>query len=160
MHQYWDSEDTNSDDFQKWEEHYPHDEDRFSLYIYLSEEELDELPAIIFDMYDELRVTLNNDLNVLAGIGLRMVVEAVCIKQDIPGRNLKNKIQSLLEVGLISKNDFEVIDKLREIGNVSTHQIKGPSATVLEASLEAVNHLLRTVFVVQKRTRKLRIKNS
>ena len=87
-----------------------------------------------------------------------MLVEAVCLDRKINGRDLKDKISKLLNDGLISKNDYEIIDRLREIGNISAHEIKAPSNSDLEASLETVNHLLQTVYIVQKRTKILRKK--
>ena len=89
---------------------------------------------------------------------MRLMIEAVCINQKIEGRNLKDKISKLFEKGVISRNDFEVLDRLREIGNVSAHQIKSPSSSDLEAALEATNHLLRTVYIANKRTNRLRNK--
>ncbi len=69
-----------------------------------------------------------------------------------------DKIKNLKKEGLISENEYEVIDKLREIGNLSTHKLKRPSSSDLVAALEATNHLLRTIYVVPKRTRRLREK--
>ncbi|MEO9850330.1 MAG: DUF4145 domain-containing protein [Reichenbachiella sp.] len=147
------------DDVVYYEEQFPKDPDRFPAYEYLSHEDQEELPSILYYLYDELKVVLENDADTLAGVGLRMVVEGVCVHKKIAGRNLKSRIDKILEMGLISINDHEIIDALREIGNISAHKIKSPSASDLEASLEAVNHLLRTLYIVQNRTKKLRKKS-
>ena len=132
------------------------DERWFEDYEFLNDQDIEELPAMIHDLYEELMEAMQHQSSLLAGVGLRMLIEAVCIEQKIPGRNLNLKIKNLLERGLISKNEFEVLNKLREIGNVSAHQIKGPSDSLLDAALFAINHLLRSIYVVHKRTKRLR----
>lgn len=154
LNRYWEENEVEGEEMEPLEDNYP--SDPMSFYDFLKEEDQDELPRLIYDMYEELKMALIQELDIMAGIGLRMTVEATCLQQKIPGRNLKEKIAKLLEKGLISGQDYEVIDKLREIGNITTHKIKSPSASDLDASLEAINHLLRSVYIVQKRTKRLR----
>ena len=160
-HRYQDPDAFNQEGIHYWfEKHFPEDPDRYADNTFLQDEEHDELPRLLYDIYNELKIAFRGETDVLAGVALRMVVEAVCLHQKFPGRNLKAKISKLFDNGLISNNDYEVIDKLREIGNVSAHQIKSPSGSDLEAALEAVNHLLRTVYIVANRTKRLRKKES
>ncbi|MEQ8556372.1 MAG: DUF4145 domain-containing protein [Cyclobacteriaceae bacterium] len=161
IHQKWDDDEEAVDEKGeplKWASHFMEDERWFEDYEFLIEEDRDELPAMIYDLYEELTEALQHQSKVLAGVGLRMLVEAVCVQQKIPGRNLKLNIENLFNKGAISKNEEGVLDKLREIGNISAHQIKGPSDSILEAALLAVNHLLRSVYIIPKRTRRLRRK--
>lgn len=160
VHQKWDNGnevDENGEPL-KYASHFMEDERWFEEYEFLHEQDANELPAMIFDLYEELTEAMQHQSRILSGVGLRMLVEAVCIQQKIPGRNLSLKITKLFEKGVISKNECEVLNKLREIGNVSAHQIKGPSDTVLETALLAVNHLLKSIYVVHKRTKRLRKK--
>tara|TARA_Y100000590_G_C15626286_1_gene979476 strand:- start:211 stop:906 length:696 start_codon:yes stop_codon:yes gene_type:complete len=156
LHSSWNSEEEKEDDFYKYDLHYPEDTDRYIYYQFLSEDEQAELPKDLYYFYDELKSAFNNETDTLAGVAIRMVVDAVCLNLKITGRNLQVKITKLFEMGYISKNEQEVLDRLREIGNVSAHKIKSPTATELEATLEAANHLLRSVYVVHKRTKRLR----
>ncbi|PWL31742.1 DUF4145 domain-containing protein [uncultured Roseivirga sp.] len=153
------SKDENGDSI-KIMSHFVEDERWLEDYQFLNEEELNELPAMIYDMYEELQGALQREMRVLAGVGMRMLIEAVCLNRKIEGKILQHQIESLLSFGLISKNDFEVLDELRKIGNNSAHKIKAPSDSVLEAALEAVNHLVRTIYVVPKRTRRLKGKSN
>lgn len=154
----WTSEGREDNEIVKLELTYPEDPDRFSYYVFLDEDDQSELPSMIYYLYEELMSCFRADAETLAGVGMRLMIEAVCINQKIEGRNLKDKISKLFEKGVISRNDFEVLDRLREIGNVSAHQIKSPSSSDLEAALEATNHLLRTVYIANKRTNRLRNK--
>ena len=160
IHQKWDDENDldENGDIIKYASHFIEEERYFEDYEFLQEEEMDELPSGIFRMYEELANALQHESKVLAGVALRMLVEAVCAKQKITGKTLGQKIEKLFESGCISKNDLEVLQKLKLIGNVSAHQIKAPSDSDLEAALFAANHLLRSIYVVHKRTRRLRNK--
>ncbi len=161
IHVRWDdneeSKDENGDPI-KVMSHFVEDELWFEDHDFLNEQDLDVLPAMIFGMYEELQKALQKEMRLLAGIGMRMLIEAVCLNQKITEKNLQDQIKSLLSLGYISKNDFDVLDELRKIGNLSVHKIKPPSDSILEAALEAVNHLLRAIYVVPKRTKRLRAK--
>lgn len=162
MHIRWGDDDESKDengDPIKIMSHFVEDDRWLEDYQFLNEEELDDLPAMIFYMYEELQGALQREMRVLAGVGMRMLIEAVCLNRKIEGKILQHQIESLLSLGLISKNDFDVLDELRKIGNNSAHKIKAPSDSVLEAALEAVNHLLRTIYIVPKRTRRLKAKS-
>ncbi|MEQ8812685.1 MAG: DUF4145 domain-containing protein [Imperialibacter sp.] len=161
IHVKWDddeeSKDENGDPI-KIISYFIEDERWFEDYEFLNEQDLDELPANIFEMYEELQEALQREMRLLAGVGMRMLIEAVCLNKKIMGKSLQDQIKTLLSSGYVSKNDFDVIDELRRIGNTSAHKIKGPTDSILKAALEAVNHLLRTIYVVPRRTRRLKAK--
>ncbi len=153
----WDSDIQNDDDIL----HYNYPEDRFYLYEdeFLSEDDFSYVPNFVSQIYFEVIEAYISDSMILSGIGLRMIVEAVCLNKKIIGKNLKEKISNLFEDGYISKNDLEIIDKLREIGNISAHQIKSHSITVIGSALEAVNHLIRSIYITSRKTKHLRKSN-
>ncbi|MCW3074621.1 MAG: hypothetical protein JWP69_1690 [Flaviaesturariibacter sp.] len=121
----------------------------------LSDDEQRQLPRLLADLYEQLEIAFDNDANTLAGVGLRMMVEAICMEQEIKGNNLKTKIEGLLERGLISKNEMPILDKLREIGNFSAHQIIGFSIDKLTYALEIINHVLKSIYILPKIEKKL-----
>ncbi len=152
----WHLSDKNEDgSIYKSEYHYPHDPEQWENDEFLSDDEHSHLPRSLYDLYEELRNAIRMGSNLLAGIGLRMMVEAVCLHQKVTGRNLRAKIDKIFDNGLISKNELEVLHKLREIGKMTTHQIKSPSKAVLDAAREAINHLLRSIYVVRMKTKRL-----
>lgn len=133
-------------------EHSSQDDAKFLAY---DEQEL--LPSQLASLYDELQGAFENDSNKLAGVGLRMLVEAICIEQGIGGRNLKLRIEKLHDTGLISKNEIPILDKLREVGNASVHGIKSFSIDKLGYALEILNHVLKSIYVLPKINKKLKI---
>lgn len=126
--------------------------------FFLHELELRELPVLISNIYDEVETAFRNTIYNLAGIGLRTIIEAVCIQQKIKGRNLQQKIENLYQTGLVSNNDLSVLQNLREIGNISAHRIKSPSESTLENALHVVNHTLRSIYIIPKKAKKIRVK--
>lgn len=148
------------DDFNKEDEEgisfltlYPEvDVDNLNKFI---ENDLHRLPKQINELYEELKYAFENESRVLAGIGLRTLVEAICINQNISGSNLQMKIKKLSEEGLISTNEHPILDKLRLIGNASAHSIKSIDIEYLEYALEIVNHIIKSIYILPNIDKKL-----
>lgn len=116
-----------------------------------------KLPRQLIKLYEEVEIAFENDANMLAGIGLRMLIEAACLEQHIQGSNLKIKIERLHDAGLISKNEIAILDKLREIGNMSAHEIKSFSIYKLKHALEVINHILKSIYILPKISKKIKL---
>ncbi len=128
----------------------------YDFYNFLSYDDEYELPSAINSLYNEVKSAFNDDSEILAGLGLRTLVEAICIHQKIVGNNLQDKIQNLHHVGSISKKDASYIDNLRQIGNSSAHEISSLSMDKLQIALEIINQILRTIYVIPKHDKKLK----
>ena len=102
-------------------ESYPRFEDP-SLQI----EGMDIVPDIVASIYKENASAIQEGAFILAGLGLRGTVEAVCNDQKISGRNLEVRIKGLVTKGLISKYDGERLHAIRFLGNDAAHEIKKP----------------------------------
>jgi hypothetical protein len=72
----------------------------------LKEEDQDELPAQISRLYDQIKKAFDGDANILAGMGLRALVEAICLQQGITGNRLVDKINNLQAAGLPSRKAY------------------------------------------------------
>jgi len=125
---------------------------------FLSLEEQRKLPSQLRKLYEEIEIAFEYEANLLAGIGLRMLIEAICLYQKIEGGNLKIKIERLHTNGIIAKNDIPILDRLREIGNVTAHEIKGFSNYKLKYALETVNHVLKSIYILPTFQKKLALK--
>jgi hypothetical protein len=110
-----------------------------------------ELPDIVRNIYSEILLALKEDAKVLAGLGLRTAVEAVCNDLKIPGRNLEIRINKLAAAGYISKNDAERLHGIRFMGNDAAHDIKMPKDEALSVALQIVEHLMLSVYVLEKK---------
>ncbi|QPI44553.1 MULTISPECIES: DUF4145 domain-containing protein [Pectobacterium] len=110
-----------------------------------------ELPEIVRIIYSEVLMALREDSKVLAGLGLRAVVEAVCNDLNIPGKSLEVRINKLASSGYISKNDAERLHGIRFMGNDAAHDIKTPKDVTLSVALQIVEHLIASVYILEQK---------
>jgi hypothetical protein len=119
-------------------------------------------------VYRQTITAFNSGLSTLAGAGIRLLIEGVCLEHKIlkgkvytdqgkvvreraTGKivlreNLEGKINGLLMKGFISKNQAKVLHQLRKLGNDAAHALDQPSLKLIEECIDAVEHLLVQVY--------------
>lgn len=108
------------------------------------------LPSLVGRIYKEVLLAFQEDALILAGLGLRGTVEAVCNDLDVSGRNLEARISKLATAGYISRKDAERLHGIRFMGNDAAHEIKKPKAAQLSVALKIVEHLLSSVYILEE----------
>ncbi|WAK02395.1 DUF4145 domain-containing protein [Methylobacter sp. YRD-M1] len=108
------------------------------------------LPDLVGRIYREVILAFQEDALVLAGLGLRGTVEAVCNDLGITGRNLEARISKLATAGSISRKDAERLHGIRFMGNDAAHEIKKPKKEHLSVALKIVEHLLSSVYILEE----------
>jgi len=106
------------------------------------------LPPEIRTVYSESIEALKADCKLLAGVGFRAVIEAICIDKNIAGRNLEIKITKLLTNKLITDKEAERLHAVRFLGNDSVHEMAVPKEKALYVVLEIVEHLLNNIYII------------
>jgi hypothetical protein len=106
------------------------------------------LPAQVATIYDETHTALCNKQPVLAGIGIRALVETVCKEKAAQGGSLEKKIDSLISLGILTNDGAEILHSLRILGNEAAHEVKPHLEQTLGAAMDVVEHLLKTVYVL------------
>ncbi len=106
------------------------------------------LPNKIRVVYIETIEALKNNCYLLSGVGLRAVIEAVCIEQSITGRNLEVKINNLVKNKLITEKDANRLHSIRFLGNDSVHEMDVPNEAKLRAAIEIVEHMLKNLYLI------------
>jgi hypothetical protein len=94
-------------------------------------------------------------LPVLAGIGIRAIVETVCNDKEATGPNLYEKINSLVTLNLITQTEATVLHDLRFMGNEAAHRVKAHKPAELNLAFGVVEHLLNTVYLLAEQTKRL-----
>lgn len=107
------------------------------------------VPEIVREVYEESLVAIQEDARILAGLGLRGTIEAICNNLEIKGKTLEVRISKLAEQGLISKKDAGRLHAIRFLGNDAAHDIKKPSGRQIEIALKIIEHLIVTVYVLE-----------
>jgi hypothetical protein len=106
------------------------------------------LPKQILTVYSETLEALKANCNLLAGVGFRAVVEAICIDKAITGRNLELKINNLLRNRFITDKEAERLHAVRFMGNDSVHDMAVPKEKALYVVLEIIEHLLNNLYII------------
>jgi hypothetical protein len=106
------------------------------------------LPVNVQRIYEETVKAMNNDQPVLAGIGIRALVETVCKDKQAHGKNLVQKIGSLVTLGVLTQDGATILHKIRTLGNNAAHEVKPHKPEQLGLALDVCEHLLQGVYLL------------
>ncbi len=109
------------------------------------------LPVQLRNIYEETIKSLNNQQVILAGMGIRAIVETVCKDKNASGKDLYDKIRDLVGQSVLSSDGAETLQRLRSLGNAAAHEVKHHSQDQLCLALDVVDNLLLSVYVLPKR---------
>jgi hypothetical protein len=113
------------------------------------------LPRELLGIYRETLSAMRGAMPVLAGIGIRAIVETVCKDRKAVGANLEKRIDALVTQGVLTKEGAEVLHGLRILGNEAAHEVKPHSMLTLGTAMDVIDHLLMGVYVIPARASKL-----
>ena len=108
------------------------------------------LPSNVQRIYSETLIALSTQAPVLAGIGLRALLETVCKEKNAAGNDLFTKIDNLVSTGILTPASAAILHKIRTLGNAAAHEVKPHSDKQLCLAMEIVEHLLRDVYILPK----------
>lgn len=106
------------------------------------------LPPNVASLYKETISALSNGSPVLAGIGVRALVEAVCKEREATGRTLEKQIDDLVEQGVLTSAGAGILHILRFMGNDAAHEAKPHKEEELLTALDVVENLLNSVYLI------------
>jgi hypothetical protein len=119
-------------------------------------EDIYSLPDKVRSIYKETHSALCNGLKILAGVGIRALVEAVCSEKHASGRNLEERIDDLVVKEVLTKLNATILHKTRLLGNEAAHETKAPSDAELDVAFDIVENLLETVYIIPKKAERLK----
>ena len=111
-------------------------------------ENFDEFPTRTKRIYLETLKALNNQTPILAAIGLRALIESICLEQNTKSKNLAKGIDELADMGLLSKRQADFLHNHRFMGNAAAHEIVSPKPEHLVAALDIAETLLKTIYIL------------
>ncbi|WP_156167987.1 DUF4145 domain-containing protein [Vogesella sp. EB] len=106
------------------------------------------LPDHLRHIYLETLAALNSNQRILAGIGIRAIVETVCNIKQVAGRTLADKIDGLVTDGVMTNAGALILHQLRTLGNNAAHEVKPHDQVQLGLALDVIDHLLQGVFIL------------
>ena len=98
---------------------------------------------------------LCNQLRVLSGIGIRALVETVCKDKAAVGKNLKEQIDNLVVLGILTRDGADFLHSLRIMGNNAAHDVEPQTEDDLDIAFDIVEHLLQGVYLLRIKASKL-----
>ena len=108
------------------------------------------LPAKVRLIYGETLTALSVQSPILAAIGLRALIEAVCEDREAKGADLFKKIDNLVEQRVLTPAGVSILHKIRALGNAAAHEAKPHSEKQLALAMDIVEHLLKDVYILPK----------
>jgi alkylhydroperoxidase/carboxymuconolactone decarboxylase family protein YurZ len=118
-------------------------------------EDMYSIPHGVAQIYTETHEAISNNQAILTGIGLRAIIEAVCSDKNTTERNLDKKINELNTLGVLTQEGAQTLHKIRLLGNAAAHEAKANTQEELFAAFEVVEHLLRSVYVIPYKAKRL-----
>lgn len=106
------------------------------------------IPNKIRIVYIETLEAMKNNCYLLAAVGLRAIIEAICIEQNIVGRNLELKINNLSKNKLLTEKDSNRLHTIRFLGNDSVHEMDVPKEYKLNVALKIVENLISNLYLI------------
>ncbi len=106
------------------------------------------LPDKLKTIYNETCSTIAYDNRILAGIGLRAILETICKDKGASGGDLKKKIDNLVTKGFLSAKSAETMHKIRFLGNNAAHEVQPETADNISLALEIIENLLRETYIL------------
>ncbi len=131
--------DKNGDEY-FWEETLYPKRDRVDLPI----KYFRQLPKKLDKIYGETLQAQNNELPILASIGIRALLEGICADKDIKGGNLKTKIENLSSI--LPKNIVTNLHTIRFLGNDAAHELAAPRRSEIILAIEICEDLLNFLY--------------
>lgn len=110
-------------------------------------------PSSVYSIYKETVSAINNECWLLAAVGFRAVIEAICNDKAVTGKNLEQKINGLKKAGHITEADRNRFHSVRFLGNDSIHEIKAPKREALVTVLQIINGILTNLYVFDEEVR-------
>jgi hypothetical protein len=113
------------------------------------------LPVQLRRIYEETQSALAAALSVLAGVGLRAIVETLCSERKAKGRNLADKIDDLAKQRVITPDGATILHSLRLMGNEAAHSVKPHKPDHLALGMRVVEHALQGVYILPRQAEDL-----
>jgi hypothetical protein len=116
---------------------------------------LSGVPLKVRVIYRETHKALLGKQPILAGVGIRALIEAVCREKNAKGGNLQKRIASLVDLGVLTRDGADILHALRDLGNSAAHEVEAQPEANLLVAFDVVEYLLNAVYIIPKKAAKL-----
>jgi len=125
----------------------PRSRHKLAEHLYLRDD-VWNIPKSILGIYHETLMAIQHDLPILAGIGIRAIIEVTCQQLKTKKHDLAGRIDELLSMSFLTPAGAEVLHRIRLLGNEAAHKMKAPTMKQIIAAIKVIDHLLMGVYVL------------
>lgn len=104
----------------------------------------------------EIYRALGTGMSALPAMGVRAVIDMVCVDQIGDVGSFENKIDRLVDEGHISANDKESLKSAIELGSASAHRGHLPDEDSVMRAVEICEHFLQKTYALPESSERLR----
>lgn len=120
---------------------------------HLNQKDFKQLPKTLDNLYREVLSAANSGAVVLCAVGIRGLIEGICVDKAIEGRNLEAKIEAL--VAILPRNIVAGLHGIRFIGNIAAHELTPPERDELHLAIEICEDLLNFLYDLEYKAQKM-----
>ena len=106
------------------------------------------LPQAISKIYDETYRAFGNEQPILASIGMRALVQAVCSEKKAKGKDLAKQRDDLVAKKHLTPIGAATLHSIRHLGNFSAHEVEANTLSELSVAMDIVEHLLNEIYLL------------
>jgi len=111
------------------------------------------VPDQVQIIYKETIKAFNAGLYLLAAIGVRTAIEAISRDQGITVRGIESKIKKMVEKNIITQAGADLLLIVKNMGNLSAHEIKKHHHDDLSLCIDVVETVLKNLYILPKSVR-------
>ncbi|MFC1609156.1 DUF4145 domain-containing protein [Patescibacteria group bacterium] len=119
-----------------------------------------KIPQKVRGVYMETINAYNDKQSILCSMGVRCIVEAICLDKGIKKGNLELKINKLKGKGLITQLLSDGLHQIRFIGNDGAHDINASSEADLRIAMDLINNLIIECYLSPDKVSSLKARKS
>lgn len=108
-------------------------------------------PLKVRQIYQETVAAYNNEQLILCAIGIRSIIEAICLNEDITIKGLDNKIKELIKRGIVTLKLGQGLQENRLLGNQSAHELERFSDRELLAAIQLIENIIEGHYSTQEK---------
>jgi len=122
--------------------------------------EIWKAPLKVRKIYQETIDAYNNKQPILCSIGIRGIIEAICIEEKILKNNLETRINELKNKGIITQTLCDGLHESRLMGNDGAHKLEIFSQNELKTVIGLINSLIDNHYSLPEKVKELQMRAS
>ena len=112
------------------------------------------LPAKLRAIYQQVTESFNHNLNILCAMGIRALLEGICVDKGAKGKDLLQKIDNLKDHHL-PPNIITHLHTFRFIGNSAVHELDAPNQYTLKQCINVLEDLMNYLYQLEYKIKRI-----